>query len=89
VRHLYHLSYNIWESIIRDAMQKEIIAVTPELIARFLTPVITDHNNNLLHHISYNRIDQLQEIIAMPGFAEYYSVEKKMFPIFYNFFGET
>lgn len=59
VRHLYHLSYNIWESIIRDAMQQEIIAVTPELISRFLTPVITDHNNSLLHHISYNRINQL------------------------------
>lgn len=25
----------------------------------------------------------------MPGFTEYYNVEKKMFPIFYNFFGET
>jgi len=25
----------------------------------------------------------------MPGFESYYSLKKKMFPIFFNFFGET
>ncbi len=28
-------------------------------------------------------------IVEMPGFESYYDVEKKMFPIFYNFYGET
>lgn len=50
---------------------------------------MTDHNNNLLHHFSYNRLDQLETILEMPGFEDYFDLDKKMFPIFYNFFGET
>lgn len=63
--------------------------ITHDQLTRFLTPVITDANNNLLHHFSYNHLEQLQSILEMPGFEEYFNTEKKMFPIFYNFFGET
>ena len=31
----------------------------------------------------------MTEILSMPGFLDYYDASKKMFPIFYNFFGET
>jgi hypothetical protein len=51
--------------------------------------VLSDNNNNLLHHFSYNHLDSLEMIVEMPGFESYYDVEKKMFPIFYNFYGET
>ena len=56
---------------------------------RFLTPAISDHNNNLLAYFSYSNHKKLDEILNMPGFEEYYISEKKMFPIFFNFFGET
>jgi len=41
----------------------------------------------LLFHFCYNKPDILEEIINLPGFEEYYKADKKMFPIFYNFFG--
>jgi len=41
----------------------------------------------LLFHFCYNKPDILEEIINIPGFEEYYKADKKMFPIFYNFFG--
>jgi hypothetical protein len=56
---------------------------------RFLTPVITDHCNNLLFHFCYNSYEKLEKIITMPGFEEYYISSKKMHPIFYNFFGQS
>ena len=89
VKNLYFLEYNIWESLIRDGMLQGNIPITHDQLSRFLTPVMTDHNNNLLHHFSYNHLDQLETILEMPGFEEYFNTEKKMFPIFYNFFGET
>jgi hypothetical protein len=50
---------------------------------------MSDDNNNLLHHFSFNHLEQLEAIIEMPGFEDYFNTEKKMFPIFYNFRGET
>jgi hypothetical protein len=35
---------------------------------RFLTPAISDHNNNLLAYFSYNNLKKLDEILNMPGF---------------------
>ena len=70
-------------------MVSEAIEVTYDKMRRFLTPVISDHNNNLLAHFSYNKAEQLESLLSMPGFQEYYVSEKKMFPIFCNFFGET
>jgi hypothetical protein len=43
----------------------------------------------LLHHFSYKRHEVLERLLNMPGFETYYSATKKMFPIFFNFFGET
>lgn len=51
--------------------------------------MLSDNNNNLLHHFSYSHLDTLELILEMPGFESYYNTENKMFPIFYNFFGET
>jgi hypothetical protein len=87
IRHLFQNNYNIWESIFRDAMAHEQMEITYEQMNRFLTPVITDHCNNLLFHFCYNQEDKLEKIITMPGFEEYYHSDKKMYPIFYNFFG--
>ena len=56
---------------------------------RFLTPVICDHNNNLITHFAYNKEKQLEQILALPGFESYYLAEKKMAPIYLNFFGES
>lgn len=89
VKHLYQINYNIWESIIRDAMVNGDIEITFDQMPRFLTPTISDHNNNLLAYFSYNNLKKLNEILNLPGFEEYYITEKKMFPIFFNFFGET
>ena len=87
IRHLYQNNYNIWESIFRDAIATERLQITYDQINRFLSPVITDHGNNLLFHFCYNKPEKLEEIINLPGFEEYYKSDKKMFPIFYNFFG--
>ena len=87
IRHLFQNNYTIWDSIFRDAMATERIAVTYEQMNRFLTPVINDHGNNLMFHFCYQKSELLEEIICLPGFEEYYKQEKKMFPIFYNFFG--
>lgn len=89
VKHLYQINYNIWESIIRDAMVTGEIEITWDQMPRFLAPVISDHNNNLLAYFSYNNLKKLDEILSLPGFEEYYITEKKMFPIYFNFFGET
>jgi hypothetical protein len=89
VKHLYQLDYNIWESIVRDAINSEVLPIDHTQIHRFLSPVISDHNNNLLCHFSYNKVDKLEHIIELPGFQEYYLTEKKMFPIYFNYFGET
>lgn len=70
-------------------MLEEELPVTFDILHRFLTPVLSDHSNNLVHHISYNKVEILEEILAMPGFEHYYDQKKKMFPIFYNFYGET
>lgn len=70
-------------------MLQGTVAITHDQIFRFLTPVLSDNNNNLLHYFSYNQLDTLDLILEMPGFESYYHVENKMFPIFYNFFGET
>jgi hypothetical protein len=56
---------------------------------RILTPVLSDNNNNLLHHFSYNHFDKLTQILELNSFSDYYNTQKKMFPIFYNFFGQT
>jgi hypothetical protein len=82
-------NYNIWESILRDALATGKMEITYEQINRFLSPVITDHGSNLMFHFCYNNSDKLDEIMNLPGFEEYYLPEKKMFPIYYNFFGET
>jgi len=50
---------------------------------------MSDNNNNLLHHFSYNQLDTLEMILEMPSFESYFVIEKKMFPIFFNFYGET
>jgi len=89
IKNLYFLDYNIFESLIRDGMLQGQIPITHDQLRRFLTPVMTDHNNSLMHHFSYNHLEQLETIIEMPGFEDYYKVDKKMFPIYYNFFGET
>jgi len=89
VKHLYLIDYNIWESIIRDAMVNGEIEITSDQMGRFLTPAISDCNNNLLVYFCYNNLEKLDEILNMPGFEEYYDTDKKMFPIFFNFFGET
>lgn len=89
IRHLYLNNYNIWESILRDALATGKMEITYEQINRFLSPVITDHGSNLMFHFCYNNADKLDEIMNLPGFEEYYLPEKKMFPIYYNFFGET
>ena len=89
IKNLYLLEYNIWESLIRDAMLHGTVAITHDQIFRFLTPVLSDNNNNLLHHFSYNHLDSLEMILEMPGFESYFTIDKKMVPIFYNFFGET
>jgi hypothetical protein len=89
VKHLYQINYNIWESIIRDAMVTGAVPITYDQMHRFLAPVISDHNNNLLMHFSYKKQEALEHIIALPGFQEYYKYEHKMFPIYFNFFGES
>lgn len=89
VKHLYLQNYDIWESIIRDAMVNGNCEITYDQIWRFLSPTISDHNHNLTFYFCYNQIDKLNEISALPGFEEYYDAEKKMFPIYFNFFGET
>ena len=68
VKHLYQINYNIWESIIRDAMVQGEIDITWDQMPRFLTPAISDHNNNLLAYFSYNNLKKLDEILNMPGF---------------------
>lgn len=70
-------------------MVKGIIEITYDQMYRFLTPTISDDNNNLLAYFSYNNLKILEQILNMPGFEEYYITEKKMFPIFFNFFGQT
>lgn len=52
-------------------------------------PAISDNNNNLLAYISYINIKTLNKVLDMPMLEQYYSREKKMFPIFFNFFGES
>jgi hypothetical protein len=81
------MNYNIWESILRDALATEKMEITYIQLKRFLTPVITDHGNNLLFNICYNQEKKLENILSMPGFEAYYVKEKKMFPIYFNFFG--
>ena len=49
-------------------MVSEAIEVTYDKMRRFLTPVISDHNNNLLAHFSYNKAEQLETLLSMPGF---------------------
>ena len=58
-------------------------------LKRFLTPVITNHSNNLLFNICYNQEAKLESILSMPGFEDYYIKEKKMYPIYFNFFGQN
>lgn len=65
------------------------LPVTNDQIFRLLTPVLTDNNNSLLHHFSYNYFERLKAILEMSSFQDYYKTQKKMFPIFYNFFGQS
>jgi hypothetical protein len=65
------------------------IEITYDQMHRFLSPVISDHNNSLLSHFSYEQAEKLEHIIGLPGFQEYYVPGKKMFPIYFNFFGES
>ena len=65
------------------------IEINEAEISRFLQPVLTDHNNNLVAYYSYTHLEKLTRILNMPGFDRYYQEEKKMFPIFFNFFGES
>jgi len=44
------------------------IDITWDQMPRFLTPAISDHNNNLLAYFSYNNLKKLDEILNMPGF---------------------
>jgi hypothetical protein len=89
IKNLYLINYDIWESLIRDALLNGIIPSNHDQMFRILTPVLSDNNNNLLHHFSYNHFDQLTQILELKSFSDYYNTQKKMFPIFYNFFGQT
>ena len=51
--------------------------------------MITDHGNNLLFNICFNQEEKLESILSMPGFEAYYIKEKKMYPIYFNFFGQS
>jgi hypothetical protein len=51
--------------------------------------VLTDSNNNLLAYVSYMQHEKLESILSMPGFDVYYLESYKMFPIFFNFHGES
>jgi hypothetical protein len=48
------------------------IEITYDQMHRFLSPVISDHNNSLLSHFSYEQAEKLEHIIGLPGFQEYY-----------------
>lgn len=51
--------------------------------------MLSDHNNNLIHHLSFNKKEKLEEILAMPGVQKYYSKYEHCRPIFFNFFGQS
>ena len=54
-----------------------------------MRPVIGDYNRNLIHHLSKNQHDLLEQIIEMPGVESFYSQQLTKTPIFFNFFGQT
>ncbi len=66
-------------------MVTEKMEITYNQMKRFLTPVITNHSNNLLFNICYNQCEKLEKILSMPRFEEYYIKDKKMYPIYFNF----
>jgi hypothetical protein len=54
-----------------------------------LTPVLYDNNQNLIHHLSFNKKEKLVEILEMPSVAMFYNKIEHRYPIFFNFFGQS
>jgi hypothetical protein len=88
-KHIYLDEFNVWEAMIRDALTEGRIPVDDSQIHRILTPILSDDNNNLLHHLCYAYPERLTEIIELPGFHQFYSKSENMFPIFFNFNGQS
>lgn len=89
IRHDYFEDFTIWEAMIRDALVEGRIEISENQMSRVLTPVLSDHNNNLIHHLSYNKKEKLEEILSMPGFESYYKKVEGRKPIFFNFYGDS
>jgi hypothetical protein len=88
-RHIYKYDFTIWEAMIRDALVEGRLEITDNQLSRVLTPVISDHNNNLIHHLSFNKKDRLVQIFEMPGLDRYYREIPYRHPFFFNLFGKS
>ena len=69
---MYFDDFNIWEALIRDALVEGRLEINDYQLARVLTPVLYDYNQNLIHHLSYNKKEKLAEILEMPSVEMFY-----------------
>ena len=51
--------------------------------------MLYDYNQNLIHHLSYNKKEKLVKILEMPSLETYYKKIEHRYPIFFNFFGQS
>lgn len=51
--------------------------------------MLYDNNQNLIHHLSFNKKEKLVEILEMPSVAMFYNKIEHRYPIFFNFFGQS
>jgi len=59
VRHCYLNDFTILEAMIRDALVEGRIEVTHHQLERVLAPVMSDNNNNVIHHLSFNNLERI------------------------------
>jgi hypothetical protein len=87
VRHVYLDDFTILEAMIRDALVESRIEITHHQLERVLTPVMSDNNNNVIHHLSFNNLEKIESILEMPGVDHYYGRNNDQYPIYFNFLG--
>jgi hypothetical protein len=77
IQHLYSLRTSIFDSLIRRALIKGILATddyqlnNKYQISRIIDPVLNDHNRNIIHHLSSFKYKKLRKIFNSLAFSQF------------------
>lgn len=89
VNHKYNNEFNIFEAIIRNAIIAEKIAISDTQLDRICSPVLSDNNKSVLHHLSYRRFNNLQTLFLKTNISDYINTAEKHFYFFMDFDGKS